>query len=196
MTRYPRIVTVAYVLLALPVTLLLCLGSGMLVLRCDKSLDPADAIVVLGYPARATGEPSDTMEARVRRGVNLYFDGYAPNLILAGGSVQNRFVEAEVMASLANKMGVPSHVIILEKRSQNTTQNAQFVAEILHAQKLKSVIIVTSPYHTRRAVTLFEDKGIEVVGCAASDGSKWVVQVREIAHEYVNWIWYFCDRII
>jgi uncharacterized SAM-binding protein YcdF (DUF218 family) len=51
--------------------------------------------------------------------------------------------------------GVPANAIELETQSRTTMENAQFTIQLLREEKLTRVIIVTSWYHSRRAVACF-----------------------------------------
>jgi vancomycin permeability regulator SanA len=69
-------------------------------------------LIVLGYPADADGNPSPTELARVSEGVREYERGVAPRMIMTGGAAHNRFVEAQVMAHLAEAQGIPADMIV------------------------------------------------------------------------------------
>lgn len=129
----------------------------------------AQAIVVLGggvRPPEISGQTPDLKDAadRVWHGVRLFHAGKAPLLLMSGGSDLSLSAssEAEVMRQFAMDLGVPIGAIVMEGRSRNTRQNAQFSAEILKAQGVKSVLLVTSALHMRRAVALFESQGLMV----------------------------------
>lgn len=127
-------------------------------------LQRADAIVVLGNrPPLEGGEVAPETERRVRRGVELYERGLAPIVIVTGGSV--RPTEAEVMARLAEELGVPAEAIVREDRARDTPENARLSIEALcegRSDCSPRVIVVSSPYHLRRAVELFRCAGASV----------------------------------
>jgi uncharacterized SAM-binding protein YcdF (DUF218 family) len=52
--------------------------------------------------------------------------------------------------------GVPANVIEMETQSRTTRENAQFTIKLLREQKLSRVILVTSWYHSRRALACFQ----------------------------------------
>ena len=51
--------------------------------------------------------------------------------------------------------GVPSSAIVLEQRATNTYQNVVYSTEILRDHKSKSILLVSSPYHMRRALRVW-----------------------------------------
>jgi uncharacterized SAM-binding protein YcdF (DUF218 family) len=114
-----------------------------------------DAIIVLGYKADSDGNPTPRQLARVTEGVREYMRGVAPRLILTGGPASNRFVEAKVMARVAQSEGVPESAIFVEPRAEDTIQNACYAARIMKARGWRSAEVVSSGYHLPRAAIIF-----------------------------------------
>ncbi|HET7713623.1 MAG TPA: YdcF family protein [Patescibacteria group bacterium] len=112
----------------------------------SDTLKRADAIVVL------SGGPD-----RVQWGIKLYQDGWAPRLVLVGAALDKSGPSnAEAMRKIALRAGVPDTAIFLEEDSTNTLENATFGKAILDSFGAKSIILVTSPYHQRRAYETFK----------------------------------------
>jgi uncharacterized SAM-binding protein YcdF (DUF218 family) len=89
--------------------------------------------------------------------VRLWKQGYAPLLIFSGGSLDPDSVSsAELMKRDAVRLGVPADAILIEPLSMTTDQNARLTAELMSERGLRTAILVTSPYHQRRASILFE----------------------------------------
>lgn len=63
-------------------------------------------------------------------------------------------------------LGVPGEAMVLEDRSRNTSQNAEYSAEILAEQGIRRILLVTSAHHMPRAKRLFEAQGLKVVPVA------------------------------
>jgi uncharacterized SAM-binding protein YcdF (DUF218 family) len=150
-------------LLSLPVV-----SHGLIALLDAPPLDAngaksAQAIVILGGGIiRDTPEYGDTLSApslaRTRYGVKLSKQFNLP-ILVTGGQVYGGQPEAEVMAAtLATEFGVPARWI--EKRSRNTAENARFSAELLHADRIRTVILVTDSTHMRRALAHCEAAGL------------------------------------
>jgi len=116
-------------------------------LDLSDPLTHADAIVAI----------SGDTGARAESAIALWKQGYAPVLIFSGGSSDPESVaSAELMKRAAVAAGVPVNAIIVEGSSATTEENAQRVAELMKTAGLRSAILVTSPYHQRRAALLFE----------------------------------------
>ncbi len=113
----------------------------------QSNLAKSDAIVAI-----SGGETkSRTIEA-----VRLYKEGWAPKLIFSGAALDpNSVSNAKAMELIAVDQGVPVADIVLEENSANTGENASGVAKIVKDQDMKKIILVTSPYHQRRAFILF-----------------------------------------
>jgi len=120
-----------------------------------------DAIIVLGNPADADGNPTPTQLARVTEAVREYEQGVAPRLIFTGGAAANRFVEAQVMARTAEAQGVPASAIFMEPRALDTIQNACFATRLMRAHGWTSAEVVSSPSHLPRAALIFSRLPIE-----------------------------------
>ncbi len=130
--------------------------ASFLVVR--DPLAPADAIIVLS---------GDTNGERVAEGVKLYKEGYARRLLMSGGTLAWNLSYAEWMKKQALAAGVPASAILLQDRSKSTIDDAKFSLPIVESNHFRTVIVVTSPYHTRRAAAVFKKlygrRGIRVI---------------------------------
>lgn len=108
-----------------------------------SSCQPADAIVAVSG--------GDTT-ARTQEAVALYKNGWATKLIFSGAAQDKSGPSnAEAMRRIALSSGVPNGDIITEEYSATTKENAENTQNILAENEIKSVILVTSGYHQRRA---------------------------------------------
>lgn len=89
---------------------------------------------------------------RVRAAVDLWRRGYARTILFSGAALDPESVSsAELMKREAVALGVPEDRILVEPDSVTTDQNADLVARLMTEQGLRSAILVTSPYHQKRA---------------------------------------------
>jgi uncharacterized SAM-binding protein YcdF (DUF218 family) len=123
--------------------------------RANTNRQTVDAIIVLGTPADSDGNPTPELLDRITEGVREYQRGVAPRLIVTGAAAHNRFVEAEVMARVAEAQGVPASVILEEPQALDTIQNACYSTRILRAHGWHSAEIVSSVAHLPRAAMIF-----------------------------------------
>ena len=116
------------------------------VLDVEDPLKKADAIVAL----------SGDTGARTATAVDLWKRKYAPIIIFAGASEDpNSVASGELMKREAVAAGVPESAILVEPASNTTQENAREVARLMTARGFMTAILVTSPYHQRRAADLF-----------------------------------------
>ncbi len=121
----------------------------------------ADAIVVFAGGVGESGKAGGGSQERLNEAVELYRAGYAPYLVLSSGYVYS-FKEADQMRDLAIAQGVPASAIAPELRSTNTYQNVTFVNEVLRDHHWRSILLVSSPYHMRRATMVWHKLAPEI----------------------------------
>ena len=122
---------------------------------------PADAIVVFAGGVGESGRAGGGAQERLKRAVDLYRAGYAPRMILSSGYVYS-FREAEVMRALAIDQGIPASAIVLEQKAANTYENVRFVDDILREHHWSRILLVSSPYHMRRATLVWRRQAADV----------------------------------
>jgi uncharacterized SAM-binding protein YcdF (DUF218 family) len=114
----------------------------------EDPLDRADAIIVLSddnfYADRAT------------HAADLYRHGMAPIVVASGRRLRPYAGIAELMEHDLIERGVPKDKIVrISHNAENTREEAQALAQQALERKWRSVIVVTSNYHTRRARYIF-----------------------------------------
>ena len=130
-------------LLVIEVGALVLIGHGLAV---ADPLEKADVIVAV----------SGDQGPRTDTAVALWREGYAPLLLFSGASLDpNSVSSAEIMKRQAMQLGVPASAILVEPDATTTEENASFVARVMTERGLHTAILVTSPYHQRRASILF-----------------------------------------
>ncbi|MGA8741448.1 MAG: YdcF family protein [Terracidiphilus sp.] len=127
----------------------------------NTSRDHFDAILVLGTPADADGNPTPKQQARVTEAVREYERGVAPRILFTGGAAHNQFVEADVMAGTAAARGIPPSAIFVETKAMDTIQNACNSARIMQAHGWHSAEIVTGGYQLPRAGMIFANSPLD-----------------------------------
>ncbi len=126
----------------------------------QEEVVPSDAIVVLGA-AQWNGRPSPVLQARLDRAIELYRQGYAPLLILTGGSVPgDERSEASVGRDYAISAGVSPGDILTEEESRTTLENLEGVRELLPPHQSHSILLVSDPFHMGRALYIARQVGL------------------------------------
>jgi vancomycin permeability regulator SanA len=132
-----------------------------------------DVILVLGCNIGSPEQPSPCMEARAAHAANLYRRGLAGYVIASGGPSHPETTEAAELARRLVLDGVPGERIVLEDRALNTIQNVHNSAAIMRERGWDSAILVTEPFHIRRATLVARDYGLEVWPSPAVRSANW-----------------------
>jgi uncharacterized SAM-binding protein YcdF (DUF218 family) len=120
----------------------------------------ADVIVVLGA-AQLNGKPGETLEARLVEAKRIYELGYAPLIITVGaGAPGDRTTEAASGKYWLRMNGVPAKDIIAIEEGRDTLVSTKAFASIMKKRYVSDVIIVTDPYHCKRAMSMADDQGV------------------------------------
>jgi uncharacterized SAM-binding protein YcdF (DUF218 family) len=132
----------------------------------EDPLGKADALVVLSddnfYADRAT------------RAAELLREGKAPLIVASGRRLRPNAGIAELMEHDLIERGVQKEKILhLPHDADSTKEEAEALLKFAKEKRWRSVIVVTSNYHTRRARYIFRrvfPQGIEVSVASARDG--------------------------
>jgi uncharacterized SAM-binding protein YcdF (DUF218 family) len=154
-----------------------------------------DAVIVLGGlvdndATRASGNAELTEAAdRIVRGFEIIRSGHARNVIVSAGVVDpvpGDVPEADLLAAMLARWGVPPGQIVAEAASRNTRENAIEIGRIAAARGWRSLLLVTSAAHVPRALGCFRAVGLEPdvlpVDHRAGDGrgSSWFPQAAAL----------------
>jgi uncharacterized SAM-binding protein YcdF (DUF218 family) len=132
-----------------------------------------NAIVLLGAgTVRVAGsgevEPSLFAYGRIGKAAQLYRAcrqaGRDCRIEVSGGDARGLGrPEATIYAGDLQRLGVDAADLLLESRSMNTWQNAQFSGPLLQAYGADRVLLVSSGFHLRRGALYFAHFGIHAV---------------------------------
>jgi uncharacterized SAM-binding protein YcdF (DUF218 family) len=162
------------------------LGEAWIV---EDPIDRADALIVLGddnfYADRAT------------RAAELFREGKAPVVVASGRRLRPNAGISELMEHDLIERGVPKDKIVrFTHDAGNTEEEAEALKKVVKERKWKSVIVVTSNYHTRRARYIFHKvfpQGVESRVASARDGDfdpqHWWEKrksIKELTHEFAG----------
>ena len=183
---------VAAVVVAVAIVLIRHAGSFLVVNHPEH----ADVIVVLdgGYN-----------DLRYWNGVRLMQEGYAPGLILDVFDKGETFGnwDVDLARDFVNRT-TPGISTVCPLANNSTYAEAWYLRKCLGGMNVKSILVVTSAYHTRRALSILQKRlpQYHFSTYAASDpyffGERWW-QTREWAKttygEWQRYLWWqFVDR--
>ncbi len=201
-----RRVFVAFLLLA-GLWLVSWLGARWLIVRAP--LERADAIVVLSGSA--------TLSERVQHAARLYTEKRAPKILLTTDNLQGGWSRSEqrnlyfyeIAIRQLNRLGVPTENIeVMTPPVTSTWDEATALRDYAKAHNLRSILIVTSSYHSRRALFTFRhffadsdtQVGINPVetGIQTPRPATWWLHIRGwqfVLVEYLKLIYYLCRSL-
>lgn len=178
--------------------------AGAKFLIREAPLDKADAIVVLSGSA--------TYRERAHEATRLFFEGRAPRILLTNDNHQGAWSSAqqrnlffyERSLEVLKKSGVPAESIeVLMQPVTSTYEEAELIRDYAQQHGLHSILIVTSAYHSRRALwvfsRVFRDSGVQIGLHAVLPGEQspppqtWWLSLRGwnlVPTEYVKMIYY------
>lgn len=113
----------------------------------EDAPEAVDLCFVLGCPTPTNMDPAIALHKR----------GFTPLIMAAGhGPAPQAVPEAVQFREYAVKRGVPEDAIMVETSSTNTRENFTLSAPIIEKKigwdRIRSVALVTKPFHTRRAL--------------------------------------------
>ena len=119
-----------------------------------------DVIVVLGA-AQLNGRPGEVLEARLQEAKRVYELGLAPQIITVGaGAPGDRTTEAASGKYWLSKNGVKSRYVTSLEVGRDTWVSTENYVKFMKVKDWNDVIIVTDPFHCRRAMTMANDLGV------------------------------------
>jgi uncharacterized SAM-binding protein YcdF (DUF218 family) len=128
----------------------------------NNTIDRADAVIVLGAAAWGNN-PSPVFRERLNHAIDLYQGGYCRYIIITGGKgYPDELGESVIGKKYVMKNGVPESDIIIENYSRSTEQNLHYAQIIATYHDIKSYILVSDPYHLRRAAYVADRYGMKV----------------------------------
>ena len=178
--------------------------AGAKFLITEAQLENADAILVLSGSA--------TYKERAQEAARLLFEGRSQRILITNDDTRGPWSSAEqrnlffyerMLEELKNA-GVPAQrVDVLMKPVTSTYEEAEVVRDYARERGLHSLLIVTSAYHSRRALWVFSrvlrDTGIRIglssvrPGVESPPPATWWLSVRGwklVPTEYVKMIYY------
>jgi uncharacterized SAM-binding protein YcdF (DUF218 family) len=155
------------------------------------------AAVVLGAQVLPGGRPSGTLHARTLHAAKLHVAGAVGLLVPTGGVGEYPPSEAEVMARILRKAGVPEEDILLEGEAGSTRESARLVAALARERGIRNLLLVTDPLHCVRAVEAFRVEGFDAQASPVYSSPTWHrrgMRRGQFVREVVALLWYRMRR--
>lgn len=123
----------------------------------EKPLEKADAVFVLSGASK--------YKERAKKAAELYKAGIAPRIFLSDDGIKAGWSNEEernppfvdlAKGTLIEHGVTPEAIEILPGDARSTYSEAGILCTTIQNTETKSVLLVTSPYHTRRALGIFD----------------------------------------
>lgn len=133
---------------------------------------------------------------RFTQTLELYRQGKIKKILLSGGSgkiIPNEVLEADKAKTLLLRLGIPESDILVESKSRNTYENAQFSEKIIqeHLPGAKCLLL-TSAWHMPRAEGCFRHTQLDVTPFSVdyhSEKWEWSLNKTIVPNAYVLYRW-------
>lgn len=123
-----------------------------------------DAIILLGGGVHegvrdltGLGAPAEDSLTRLVTAARLQKRLGVPVIVSGGAAFSWRKAEAPITGRFLMDLGIPRDKILLDEKSRDTIENAQYVKEICERYHFKDPILVTSSYHMKRSMLSFRE---------------------------------------
>lgn len=113
-------------------------------------LQRVDAIVVLS---------GDSKGERMASGIELYKQGWGKQIIFWGGKIYWEIKLIDLMREQFKEGGVPEGALVWsdeELEEVSTYGEARLLLRLMKENNVRSIILVTSPFHTSRAASVYD----------------------------------------
>ncbi len=141
-----------------------CLLIVIILFGVQDDIHKADVIVVFGNTVYPDGSLSARLQARMDRGIELFFAGMGDYLLVSGALGKEGVEESAAMKSYAMQRGVPEERILQDAQGVDTEATAKNTSLLLESTQASSVILVSQFFHLLRADRTFAAAGIQQRG--------------------------------
>lgn len=126
----------------------------------EKEMDldsPGHILLVLGCAVDENGIPSDRLQVRINKAIELAHRWKKVQVVGSGGSVHNEHGEADAIAHCLIKSGVEEGRIWRETRAVSTLTNATGLLSMRNeieavSGRIHTITVVTEPFHMMRGL--------------------------------------------
>lgn len=139
-----------------------------------------DCIMILGAGLQEDGTPSLVLRDRLERGIELYKSGVSNRILMTGDHGRENYDEVSAMKQYAVDAGVAEEDIFMDHAGFSTYESMYRARDVF---EVKSVAVVTQPYHEYRAVYAARKLGLTAYGtpCKKTEyQGSWMLEVREM----------------
>lgn len=183
--------------LLLAAGILLALVAMSIARYPQSHLQPPDAEYALVLGARSLDSgPLPVFQGRIDYALELYRQGKVKKILFTGGpNFPEKISQAEIAKRYAVERGIPEGDILLEPLSMRTLENFREAVKVL-PEPQASVLVVTDPFHLKRAMLMAEDVGMKAEAAPVPQTlvrSRWS-RFKFLTRETFAYIYYYLFR--
>jgi len=143
-----------------------------------ESVPTTTVALVLGASVKQNGELSPVLRQRADRGIELYMAGKVLKILVTGDNSEVSHNEVNPVGKYMVARGVPKQDIFLDHAGFDTYSSMYRARDVFG---VKSVTIVSQPFHLSRAVLIARWLGLDAYGAAAGSGEEFLYNtIREM----------------
>lgn len=126
-----------------------------------------DIVIVPGIPFE-NGKWDRIMKSRVYWSKFLYDKGITENIMYSGGAVYTPYIEAEIMAMYAEKLGIDRKNIFTETKAEHSTENVYYSYRKAKKLGFERIALASDPFQTKMLRSFIRRKLNDDVMCCRS----------------------------
>lgn len=199
-TNKKQIIYLALVVILVMLALFLIHNAGTYLVRKDQPVKGDAMLILMGSISDRVLEAADLYQAAMAPKLLIVEESMGPaKMLLSRGATL--ISNTRQCSNIATELGIPASVItIIPGEATSTKMEARLVCEyLLQNGGIDTLLIVTSPAHTRRAGLIFDNAfskyglKVTVITCPSKygsyDGRSWYLnreEVQDVIFEYIK----------
>jgi uncharacterized SAM-binding protein YcdF (DUF218 family) len=199
-TNKKQIIYLALVVILVMLALFLIHNAGTYLVRKDQPVKGDAMLILMGSISDRVLEAADLYQAAMAPKLLIVEESMGPaKMLLSRGATL--ISNTRQCSNIATELGIPASVItIIPGEATSTKMEARLVCEyLLQTGGIDTLLIVTSPAHTRRAGLIFDNAfskyglKVTVITCPSKygsyDGRSWYLnreEVQDVIFEYIK----------
>ncbi|PON18272.1 protein SanA [Candidatus Entotheonella serta] len=131
-----------------------------------EAVPPFDVALLLGTTKSVFGRPNRFYQYRLQAAADLFFAGKIKAILISGDNAQKSYNEPIDMKNDLLKLGVPEGVLTLDYAGFSTLDSVLRAKRVFGQNRL---LVVSQPFHCKRAIYIARRHRIEAYGFPAKD---------------------------
>ena len=131
-----------------------------------ESVPPFDVALLLGTTKAVFGRPNLFYQYRLQAVAELYFAGKIKAILISGDNAQKSYNEPVDMKNDLIELGIPEDVLTLDYAGFSTLDSVLRAKHIFGQNRL---LVVSQPFHCKRAIYIARRHRIDAYGFPAQD---------------------------